>query len=74
MSVCVQMHGLAAVLAIKRSVGVTLEVNLRNPLHTPWKAQKDGIHPDLETQGRQCHGSRTGVSVAPEKGQTSSKN
>ena len=37
----------AAMLAIKRSLGVTREVNLRNPLRT-----KQGIHPDFETQGR----------------------
>ena len=37
------------------------------------KARKRGIHPGFETQGR-CHQkSKTGVSVAPQKGLVSSK-
>ena len=33
-------------LAIKRSGGVSLKVNLRNPLHTGNEARKQGIQPD----------------------------
>ena len=36
-----------AMLATKRSAGVTPEVNLRNPLHTGKKAHKWRIHPGL---------------------------
>ena len=36
--------GLVAVLAIKRSTGVTPEVNLRNQLHAGDKACKRGIY------------------------------
>ena len=39
----------AAMLAVKRSAGVTLEVNLRNPLHTGNETCKQEILPDLET-------------------------
>ena len=60
-------------LATKRSAGVTLEVNLRNPLHADKKTCKQGIHPDFETQGRHHQKSRTGVSVALQKGRESSK-
>ena len=44
--------GSATILATKRSVGVALEVNLRNPLHIHDKACKWGMHPGFETQGR----------------------
>ena len=44
--------GLIAILAGKRSVGVALEVNLRNPLHVGNKAFKLGIHPGSK-QGNQ---------------------
>ena len=40
--------GLAAILAVKSSVGVTPEVNLRNPLHAGDEANKQGIHPGFE--------------------------
>ena len=67
-------NGLAAVLATKRSVGVTPEVNLRNPLYTGDGACKWGIHPGFETQGR-CHQKfKTGISVAPQEGLMSSTN
>ena len=45
---------LAAMLAVKRSVGVAPEVNLRNPLQAGEKAWQQGIHPAIETRGR-CH-------------------
>ena len=66
-------------LAIKRSVGVTPEVNLRNPLHSDTVANfviyivcdvdeeacKQRIH---ETQGR-CHqNSQIGLSVTLQRG------
>ena len=38
-------------LFIKRSAGVAPEVKLRNPLHAGKKADKQGIHAVLETQG-----------------------
>ena len=60
--------------ARKRSTGVAPEVNLRNPLHAGDKAGKRGIHPGFETQGRRHQKSKTGVSVAPQKGLASSKN
>ena len=60
-------------LATKMSTGVTAAVNLRNPLHKDDGAQKWGIHPGFEFQGR-CHQqSKTGVLVAPQKGMMSSK-
>ena len=37
-------------LVLKRSVGITLEVNLRDELHTGDKRFKQGIHPGFETQ------------------------
>ena len=36
----VDQNGLAAMLAVKRSAGVTPKVNLRNPLHTGGKVCK----------------------------------
>ena len=54
LNVCnyVDQNSSAAMLAAKRSAGVTSEVNLRYPLCTRDKACKQGIHPDFETQGR----------------------
>ena len=57
-----------------QSTGVAPEVNIRNSLHAGDKTSKQGIHPGFETQGRHCQKSKTGVSVAPRKGLTSSKN
>ena len=48
--------------------GVTPEVNLRNLLCSGEKADKQGIHPGFETQGRRHQKSKTGVSVAAQKG------
>ena len=64
--VCVS-NGLSALLATKRSAGVALEVNLKNPWHTGIKTHKGGIHPGFETQGRHLPKSKTGISVAPQK-------
>ena len=55
-------------LAAKRSAGVAPEVNLGNSVHTGDKAGKQGIHPGFETQGRGHQKSKSGVSVAPQKG------
>ena len=63
----------APLLAVKRSAGATPEVNLSNPLHAGEKARMQGIHPGFETQGRHHQKSKTGVSVAPQKGLVSSK-
>ena len=56
-------------LAAKRPVGITPEVNLRNPLHTVNKAGKWGIYPGFEIQAR-CHQkSKNRVSVVTQIGQ-----
>ena len=41
--------------------------------HTGEKACRKGIHPGFETQGRHHQKSKTGVTVAPQKGLMSSK-
>ena len=69
----VDQKGSAAMLTTIQSVCVTPEVNLRNSLHTGDKACKQGIHPGFETQGRRYQKSKTGVSVAPQKGLMSFK-
>ena len=48
--------------------------NLRNSWHAGNKARKRGIHPGFETQGRRHQKSKTGVSVAQQKGLMSFKN
>ena len=53
----VDQNGLAAMLATKRSAGVTPEINLKNPLHTGNETHKWGIHPGCR---QKC---KTGVSV-----------
>ena len=45
-----------------------------NPLHTGDKACKPGIHLGFEIQSRHHQKSKTGVSVASQKGLMSSKN
>ena len=59
-------------MAVKRSSGVAPEVNLRNSLHADNKAGKQGIHPGFETQGKCHHKSKTGISMALQKGLMSS--
>ena len=54
-------------LVIKRSAGVALEMNLRNPSHVGQEARKQGIHPGFGNQGRGQQKYETGVSVAPQK-------
>ena len=57
----------AAMLVIKRSVGVTPGVNLRNPLHGGQNTCKQGIHPGFENNNKHHQKSKTGVSVTPQK-------
>ena len=74
MLVCkyVDQRGLATMLTAKWSAGFAPEVNPRNSLHTGKKAHKWGILPGSETHSR-CHQkSKTGISVAPQKGLVSS--
>ena len=63
---CIAQKGSAAMLAIKRSAGVTPQMNLRNPYHTGDEAGKQETHPVFETQGR-CYQPKTEVSVAAQK-------
>ena len=60
-------------LAAKRSAGVAPEVNRWNLLHAGNEARKQEIHPGFETLDRRHQKSKTGVSVAPQKGLMSSK-
>ena len=60
-------------MVFRRSAGVAPEVNLRNPLNTGKEAHKWGIHSGFETQGRYHQKSKTGVSVAWQKGHVFSK-
>ena len=63
---------LAAMLATKRSAGVVPEVNLRERV-TCMQSSNKAAHSGFETH-RKCHQkSKTGVSVAPQKGLVSSK-
>ena len=45
-----------------------------DPLHAGVEADKQGIYPGFETQCRHHQKSKTGVSLAPQKGLVSSKN
>ena len=65
----------AAMLATKRSAGVTPEVNLREHVtHTPPPSANKAAHSGFEIHRRHYQKSKTGVSVAPQKGLMSSKN
>ena len=66
-------NGSAAMLAAKKSAGVAPEVNLRNPLHAGDKACKWGFHSGFETWGELHQKSKTGISVAPQKGRITFK-
>ena len=74
MLVCKYMdeNGSAAMLAAKRSAGVTPEVNLKILFTQAMKHACEGSHPGFETQGRHHQKSKTGISVAPQKGLMSS--
>ena len=56
-----------SLLAVKKLAGVASKVNLRNPLHTVYKAHKQGTNPGFETQERRHQKYKTGVSVAPQR-------
>ena len=57
---------------VKRLAGVTPEVNLRNPLHVDDKSCKRGTYAGYEIKDRGHQKSKTGVSVAQQKGLMSS--
>ena len=63
----VDEKGSAAMMASKRSAGVSPEENLRILLYEGNEASKQEIHPGFETQDRHYQKSKTGVSVAPQK-------
>ena len=58
-------NGLAPMLPVKGSAGVTPDVNLRNPLHAGGEARKQVIRPGFEIQDRNHPEFKTGVSVTP---------
>ena len=65
---------LSTMLAAKRSVGVTPEMNLRECVtHMPLASTNKAAHSGLENQRRSQQESKTGVSVAPKKGLVSFK-
>ena len=70
----VDENGSVAMHAAKRSAGVAPEMNLRSLFCAGNEAHKEGIHPGFETQGIRHLKSKTGVSVASQKGLMSSKN
>ena len=58
----------AAMLAAKRSAGVSPEVNLRECIsRTPLPSANKAAHSGFETRRRHHQKSKTGVSVAPQK-------
>ena len=62
-------------LAVKRSAGVASEVNLREcEKCMPPTSMNKAAHSGFDTQRRHHQKSKTGVSVAPQKGLMSSKN
>ena len=74
-SVQVDQKGSAAMLATKKSVGVTPEMNLRKPLHAQViKHANKGPTLTLKPRADINKSPKTGVSVAPQKGLMSSKN
>ena len=65
----------AAMVAAKRLAGVAPEVNLRERISCmPTPSANKAVHSDFETQRRRHQKSKTGLSVAPQKGFMSSKN
>ena len=68
----VEEISLAAMPATKRLAGVKPEVNLGETCTPPSSANK-AAHSGFETQRRHHQKSKTGVSVAPQKGLMSSK-
>ena len=70
----IEENGLATMLATKRSVGITQEVNLREHVtYMPPSSVNKAAHSGFETK-RRCHQkSKTGVTVAAQKGLMSYK-
>ena len=67
-------NSLAVMLATKRSAGVAPEVNLKEDVTcTPLSSKNKAAHSGSETQRKHHQKSKTGVSVVPQKGLTSSK-
>ena len=70
----VEEIGSTAMLATKRSAGVAPEVNLKECVkEMPMPSANKTAHSGFETQRRHYQKSKTGVSVAPQKGLMSSK-
>ena len=67
-------NGSTTMLTTKSSAGFVPGPNLGNLLHTGDEEGKQKIHPGFETHGRRQQKSKTGISVAPQKGLMSSKN
>ena len=66
--------GLTAMLATKSLAGVTPEVNVRECVTCmPLPSANKAAHSIFETQRRHHQKSKTGVSVAPQKGLMSAK-
>ena len=68
MPVCryVEESSVVAMLAAKRSAGVTPEMNLRKHIiHMPLPNMNKAAHSGFETQRRRYQKSKTGVSVVP---------
>ena len=58
----VDQNGLAAMLASKRTAGVSPKVNLSNLLHASDEAHKPGIYSGFETPDRHHQQAKKGVS------------
>ena len=62
-------YSLAAMLATKRSAGVTPKVNpMECVTHTPLPSTNKAVHSGFETQRRHHQKSKIGVFVVPQKG------
>ena len=71
----VEENGLAAMLANNRSAGAAPEMNLREcVIWILLPSTNKAAHSGFETQRRHHQKSKTGVSVAPQKGLMTSKN
>ena len=71
----VEENASATMLAAKRSAGVAPEMNLREHITCmPLPNANGAAHSGFETQRRHHQKSKTGVSMAPQKGLMSSKN
>ena len=65
----VEENNMAAMLVTKRSAGITPKVKIRQHVtHRPPPSANKAAHSGFETQKRHHQKSKTGVSVAPQKG------